>query len=225
MKPPCKLPLRPAPRGRPSKTDALLLRARIQATARKEFREHGYAATSIDAIARAAAVSRTTIYALYSDKRTLFNDMIQVTVRPPELFEDIVRDDRPPEVVLREAMVALNAAYYRASNIEIIRLCIAEVDRFPDLIEDVRERLALSLKHLCAYLVRLRAEGRIAVDDCWNATLLFNMLALGSLKPLLKQQDRMTEDEATSHIEMALGIFLRGCFVAAGTVAAPPESA
>lgn len=189
------------------------LRGRIQSAALQEFRQHGYAGASIDGIARAAAVSRTTIYALFTDKATLFTEMIKMTVTVTDIAGRVSFDDRPPRIVLREALLVLNRAYYRHPNLEVMRLCIAEADRFPALFEEVRDILATTLTGLAAYFERLRAEGRMLVSSASRAALIFNMLSLGSLKPFFVHQERLTSDEIDGHIDLALEIFLNGCFL------------
>lgn len=198
-------------RGRPSKEDAALLRRRILATALTEFRQRGYAGSGIEGIARAAGVSRTTIYALYCDKPTLFTEMIRATIVTSDLSRWVDFDDRSPEIILREAFVALSRVYYREPNFEIIRLCIAEADRFPDLFEQVRSSLGTTLNGLRAYLTRLLDAGRLAITDVERAAILFNMLALGSLKPFFVSQKRLTQEDRDGHIELALHVFLHGC--------------
>lgn len=202
-----------AMRGRPSKRDAVLLRERIQGAALAEFRRHGFAGSSIDGIARAASASRTTIYALYTDKETLFTEMIRASITGTDITSRVSFDDRAPQVVLREAMEALNKAYHREPNLELLRLCIGEADRFPILFEQIRDVLAQTLNGLTGYFDRMHRAGAMIVPDSHGAALLFNMLALGSLKPFFVQQGRMTAEEAGGHIDLALAIFLRGCFV------------
>ncbi len=199
-------------RGRPSKQDAQLLRKRIQATALEEFRRRGFAGTSIDGIARAASASRTTIYALYADKQTLFTEIVKATITGNDIAGVVAFDDREPAVVLREAMQVLNRIYYRQPNLEIIRLCIAEADRFPDLFEQVLSILARTLTGLVGYFERMRSTGSMIVEDSARAALLFNMLALGSLKPFFIHQDRLSHEDTCGHLDLALQLFLRGCF-------------
>jgi AcrR family transcriptional regulator len=212
MTEPIDEPARSAARGRPSKREAMLLRARIQAAALQEFRRRGFAGASIDGIARAASASRTTIYALYTDKATLFTEMIRSTVTTTDIAGQVIFDDRPPAVVLREALVALNGAYYRHPNLEVIRLCIAEADRFPALFEEVRAILVTTLDGLIDYFERLRREDRMMVESANRAALIFNMLSLGSLQPFFVHQERLTNDQIDGHLDLALEIFLNGCF-------------
>ena len=211
-----------AARGRPSKHEAMLLRERIQAAALSEFRQRGFAGTSIDGVARAAAVSRTTIYALYTDKATLFTEMIKASITITDIAGRVAFDDRPPRIVLREALGVLNRAYYREPNLEIMRLCIAEADRFPALFEEVRNLLAKTLTGLIAYFERMHRAGIMVVADAGRAALIFNMLSLGSLKPFFVHQERLSRDEIDGHLDLALDIFLGGCFTTAPAAPAAP---
>ena len=45
----------------------------ILAGAMQEFLKHGYAAASMDKIAKAAKVSKATVYSYFDDKENLFN--------------------------------------------------------------------------------------------------------------------------------------------------------
>lgn len=58
--------------GRPTKSAALERDQRLIEVATQLFLERGYEATSLDAVAEAARVSKPTVYARYGDKRGLF---------------------------------------------------------------------------------------------------------------------------------------------------------
>lgn len=53
----------------------------IIAAARNLFLEHGFTATSMDAIARSAGVSKATLYAYFPSKETLFAHLIEAQCR------------------------------------------------------------------------------------------------------------------------------------------------
>lgn len=215
---------RPTARGRPSKRDAVLLRERILQAAIENFMQEGYGGASIESVARLAGVSRTTIYSLYAGKEQLFTAMIHASVLGTDIGTQVAFDDRPPREVLREAMRTLNQAYYNEPNLEIIRLCTGVADRFPDLIRNVREVLGQRLTGLTRYFERLRDAGRLELADCNTAALLFNMLALGTLKPFLIHQSRLTESETAGHLDLALDIFLNGALRDPSDMAVKPSA-
>ncbi|WP_162527175.1 TetR/AcrR family transcriptional regulator [Sphingomonas solaris] len=200
-----------------------MLRKRIIDAALTTFRQHGYAGASIDGVARAAGVSRTTVYALYCDKPTLFAETIDAKIVISDLSRWVAFDDRDPEIVLRETLIALNRTYYRQPNFEVLRLCIAEADRFPELFEQVCTLLGTALVGLTAYLERLHAAGRLTIHDPGRAAILFNMLALGSLKPFLISGERLSPDDRGGHLDLALHLMLHGCLGPPPAPAAPTE--
>lgn len=51
--------------------------AQILCAARLEFLKHGFSETSMDAIARAASVSKATLYAYFPSKEALFSHLVQ----------------------------------------------------------------------------------------------------------------------------------------------------
>jgi TetR/AcrR family transcriptional regulator, mexJK operon transcriptional repressor len=63
-------------RGRPTRAETKKLDQAVREAAVATFVELGYADTSMDAIARAAGITRRSLYARYPDKRALFVDVI-----------------------------------------------------------------------------------------------------------------------------------------------------
>ena len=106
----------------------------VLAGAREIFLRDGFEGASVDDIARAAGVSKATLYSYFSDKRQLFQEVVQAECQrmSTEIVSQI--DDTMP---IREALSA--AAYgltkFLVSDFSqrIFRICVAERDRFPEL--------------------------------------------------------------------------------------------
>jgi TetR/AcrR family transcriptional regulator, mexJK operon transcriptional repressor len=126
--------------GRPRAADAALLGDRIVTAASMLFLRDGYAATSIEAIATAAAVSKRTFYARFEDKAAVFLAVVRVLIRTwlsrfdesPEsagTLEDalLIASRQMLDVVLTPTALALHA------------LVTAEAMRFPELAEALRQ--------------------------------------------------------------------------------------
>ena len=103
-----------------------------------EFLKGGYAATSMDKIAKAAAVSKATVYSHFGDKENLFNAVIQDLVK--DKFQTVIDLDsaqsleQDPKVVLSMmATKMLNDAKSDRSFLDFIRIIIGESGRFPEL--------------------------------------------------------------------------------------------
>ena len=63
--------------GRPTKSAAIERDQRLIEVATRLFLDRGYDATSLDAVAEAARVSKPTVYARYGDKRGLFAEVLR----------------------------------------------------------------------------------------------------------------------------------------------------
>ena len=63
-------------RGRPTQAEAKELHEKLREAAIATFLEYGYDATTMEAIAQAAGITKRTLYARYPDKRAVFLDVI-----------------------------------------------------------------------------------------------------------------------------------------------------
>ena len=63
-------------RGRPTQAEAKKLHQKLRTAAVATFVKYGYDGTTMEAIARAAGITRRTLYARYPDKRAVFVDVI-----------------------------------------------------------------------------------------------------------------------------------------------------
>lgn len=95
-KPAVKAPPRPR-RGRPTAEQAAAIDRAILAAATERFLAEGYAATSMEAVAAAAAVSKGTLYARYPTKEALLRAVFEARVAvwsAAATARDPRRDDR-----------------------------------------------------------------------------------------------------------------------------------
>lgn len=119
-------------RGRPRdpETDA-----RILAAALGQLTEDGFTGMSIDAVARAAGVSKATIYRRFTGKDDLATAAI-ATLPPPEFSED-AGDTRTRLVQMLDNV---RANVIDGPGIEIHHQILAEARRNPELVRMFRER-------------------------------------------------------------------------------------
>lgn len=104
----------------------------------EEFLANGYAATSMDKVAKTAGVSKATIYSHFGDKESLFNAVIQDLVK--DKFQTVTGLDsaqsleQNPKIVLSQIAnrVLTNAKSDRNFQ-NLIRIIIGESGRFPEL--------------------------------------------------------------------------------------------
>ncbi len=120
--------------GRPSREASEQFRERILDAATHLLLTHGYGATSIEAIASAAGVSKRTFYHRFDDKKTLMSAVVGRlinSVRPPTQVPPI--DGGGLEQVLQDLARLMLRAALNPNILALYRLIVAESARFPDL--------------------------------------------------------------------------------------------
>ncbi|MCE0506925.1 MULTISPECIES: TetR/AcrR family transcriptional regulator [unclassified Roseivivax] len=109
----------------------------VIAGARDVFLRDGFDGASVDDIARAAGVSKATLYSYFSDKRLLFLEVARLQCRD-QAEEAITHLDRsrPTEALLHEAGRTFVEIVFSPLAIQNCRMCLAEAERFPALAEE-----------------------------------------------------------------------------------------
>ncbi|PGH53729.1 transcriptional regulator [Azospirillum palustre] len=136
--------------------------------ATRAFLTHGYEASSMDAIAADANVSKRTVYNHFPGKRELFQAVVS------ELYEgfrsedgqSLLRHDQPPERALPAFLRSLLAHTGRPEVRGLLRLVIAEHQRFPELSQDYLEGgKSHAYALLDDYIAAQHARGRLNAPD------------------------------------------------------------
>ena len=171
----------------------------------EEFLKGGYAATSMDKVAKAAGVSKATVYSHFGDKENLFNAVIQDLVK--DKFQMVMGLDSPqsleqdPKLVLSKMSTnMLNTAKSDRSFHDFIRIIIGESGRFPELakayvnsvVKPTVEILTKYLKsHPALKLEDPEATVRIMMGSLIYYVMLQEMMYGKDIMPL--ESDRLVE--------------------------------
>lgn len=201
--------------GRPSKADAEQLAERIVDAATELFFALGYGATTIEAVARRAGVSKRTLYHRFEDKSALFAAVVHRTIErlrpPPDV--PLLRGESLPEILRGLADLILRAALSPPA-IQLHRLIVAESSRFPDLAGVMtREGASAEAIRLIAGLLEREARaGKLALDNPAFAAQQFLHLVTG-----VPQRRAMGLGKPMSSAELdawagdVVNLFLNGC--------------
>ena len=120
--------------GRPSRDEAAQLPDRILDAATELFFARGYGATSIEAVAQRARISKRTFYHRFEDKPALFGAVLHRIIeglRPPPAIPLVAGADIA-EILRRLASLILHAAL-TPQALALHRLIVGESARFPKL--------------------------------------------------------------------------------------------
>lgn len=135
--------------------------------ARVVFVAHGYERASMDEIARAASVSKATVYSYFADKRELFTAMYRAEMlRLAESAVELNDTHMPPERALHDAGRRMLDYLTSDFALAMYRICVAETPRFPEIGRAFYEG-GPELGRACfgAYLRAATERGRLRVDD------------------------------------------------------------
>ena len=180
--------------------------------AREVFMADGYEGASVDAIAKAAGVSKATLYSYFSDKRLLFMEVAKSECGLQiEEADAILSDDSDPREVLTVAAERMLSFFLSDFGRSIFRMCVAESDRFPELGREFYDTGPRVFREkMVWYLSGAVRDGELVIDDLELAADQFHELCKSSLFPelIFGIRDSATEAEKRRVIEGAVDTFL-----------------
>ncbi|RON90451.1 MULTISPECIES: TetR/AcrR family transcriptional regulator [Pseudomonas] len=191
----------------PAKRRAILDAAKIL------FLSHGYANTSMDAVAAEAGVSKLTVYSHFNDKETLFSSAVMAKCEeqlPPLFFE--LPAGIPVENVLLNIARGFHQLINSDESVNLHRLMMALGTQDPKLsqifFEAGPERMVQGMERL---LKRIDETGALSIDLPRNAAEHFFCLlkGAGNFRLLYCCGEPLSEEASESHVQEVVGLFMR----------------
>ncbi|MEM9552494.1 MAG: TetR/AcrR family transcriptional regulator [Pseudomonadota bacterium] len=151
--------------------------------ARDVFMADGFEGASVDDIARAAGVSKATLYSYFPDKRLLFIEVARVEcVRMAEETTAMIDEHQPIRdgltIAARQIVTFLTSRFAQ----QVFRVCVAESERFPELGRAFYENgPARGRAQLCEYFAKAVQCGDLVIDDLEIAAEQFSELCKARL--------------------------------------------
>src|SRR5690606_7767824 len=122
--------------------------ARILDAATQLFLRDGYAATSIEAVLEASGGSKATLYSYFSTKEDLFRAIVKEAVRTET--QPTLAQAGDPKAALVDFVVQAFAVMSSPRHRALLRLTVAERERFPDIARHYYEEWPLRNRHMLA---------------------------------------------------------------------------
>jgi len=186
--------------------------AQIILAAKDLFTSQGFGATSMDAIARTANVSKATLYAHFSGKEELFAAIVSHACRAQSrLLSAPDTDDMELTEALSEIGRNFLSLIVSSQAIAIFRVVIGETARFPDLGRIFFESGPNQMRAtLSAFLAKAAERGRLDIADPWRAAEhLIGMLQTPvHMHVLFGVKDKFTTEEIDKVVKDAVEAFL-----------------
>jgi AcrR family transcriptional regulator len=163
-------------------TDEASKRRQILEGARKMFMDFGFDGASMGEIAKAAGVSKGTLYVYFVDKCALFEAIVEEETVEQGKVAFNLDPTRDVPTTLHEFGEAYIAMICRPGGGSAIRTVMSIAERMPDVGRRYYERvLEKTINRLAAYLEAHVAQGELAIDDCPFAASQFMLMCQASL--------------------------------------------
>lgn len=211
-------------RGAPDK------RAQVLDAAVQEFLANGFDQTSMEGVAARAGVAKTTVYAHFPDKFTLFKSVVDRSSRSLAVQLDEAHfHESDPHARLESLMLTIVEATTVPEFLAFLRVMVSESARRPDLMYATDPGRTVDLIGLISSTLseEARQHDYELSDAPAFATLLLRIIVSSpQLDTLLFSRFQPDRALLEAHVKWVTTIFLRGIEPRAGetrTVAAPPD--
>jgi AcrR family transcriptional regulator len=197
----------------PNTADDSAKRRQIVQGARAIFLAKGFDAASMSDIARAAGVSKGTLYVYFENKEQLFEAIVheECLVHAEGAF-DLDHSDHDVEAVLTRLGSAYLGFICTTEKASVLRTVAAIADRMPEIGRVFYETgPAVGIAKLADYIQAQNQAGALAVDDCRVAAAQFLDSCKSTLfmPVLFNFGEAPLADSIKYVVGIAVGVFMR----------------
>ena len=185
----------------------------ILTAARELFLNSGYGSTSMDAVAKHAGVSKSTLYAHFENKEQLFGAVVG-TVRQ-RLHDALTSVSTTDERDINKMLCQIGTQFMRyvtePTSLTIFRVVIGELNTFPELGREMYQSGQIVIGGLISDFFRQWTEaGLLNIEDTKLAARQFLTLVKGDLqfRCLCDVDQTLSETEIKRNVEAAVAMFL-----------------
>ncbi|MCD0415764.1 TetR/AcrR family transcriptional regulator [Rubrivivax sp. JA1024] len=213
-----KAPVARSRGGRPTRTAALQRDLRLLDVATRLFMERGFDATTIDAVAEEARVSKLTVYSRYTDKRGLFEAALRREIAhwlAPLSNGVEERRNNPYNGSLEAWFVSIGRQIQDVGSAPrvtaIMRTLSFQATNFPDLARlAYEEGWGRAVSTLAELFDHFNEQGLVRVPDAAAAAETFLNIVVGPLSRLTMFNIAIDEKTRDRQLRLAVKLFLNG---------------
>jgi AcrR family transcriptional regulator len=166
------------PRGRP-RVDPDVRKTSIVRTALRVFIEVGFVETTMELIAARCAISKATLYTVFSSKRDLFTSVMEAAVRLEIPAGDV--EEHSVAKTLETILLPLSAGHESELDDRdaVLRIVYRQAHEHPELWEIYRVTTGRESERLTEWLLKQQAQGLLIIDDAAMIAQMLMNVALG----------------------------------------------
>lgn len=176
------------------------------------FMQEGYGAVSMEQVARAAGVSKQTVYSHYGSKESLFSAAIEQKCEDYEIGYQEADKERPVEEFLQEFIQHFSDLVTSEAGISIHRVCIGEADKRTELSQLFWNAGPLPImQRLTHYLEAQVRRGTLDIDNVHFAAdqLLFMVKSDVHMRGVLGLPTEEARRELPDYLASCLKVFMK----------------
>lgn len=195
----------------PFDEEASSKRRQILDGAQKVFMDLGFDGASMNEIARAAGVSKGTLYVYFADKNRLFEAILEDEALQKSKIVYNLDPERDVETTLREFGRVYIGTMCRPGGGSSIRTVMAIAERMPDIGRQFYQNvLAKTFSRLADYLQARIKPDNLAIEDCELAAAQFMQMCQATLfLPFVFQAEPAPSAERIARVvDSATRVFL-----------------
>jgi TetR/AcrR family transcriptional repressor of mexJK operon len=198
--------------GRPTASELERRKGLVMDVATEHFVSQGYAATSLVDIAKDAGVATRTLYQHFGDKEAIFREVIFARDADAALEQPKVQPGDTLYDALQRGGYYAYQVTFRDRSIGLMRLMIAESNRFPEFMQSVATSIFGRFHRNIEKLFEgLEAAGLIPEGNHARSAELFSDLVLGS-HPIMTYTNWNADPPTESDLNDRIMLFIRGSF-------------
>ncbi|MBR0757930.1 TetR/AcrR family transcriptional regulator [Bradyrhizobium jicamae] len=205
--------------GRPTRDAAIARDQRLIEVATRLFLERGFDATSVDAVAEAARISKPTLYAQYGDKRGLFaavlRRQIALWLAPLAAAARDMQDDKSSDLSVEQRLIELGrqllSLHCEADAVAFSRILTAQAINFPEVAKlAVDEGWSKALSTTAEFFDHLVACGALDLEDTTIAAETFLNMVVGHTHRMATFGIPIDVKDAEKRVQVSIRLFVAG---------------
>jgi AcrR family transcriptional regulator len=204
--------------GRPTKSAAIERDQRLIEVATRLFLERGFDATSLDAVAEAARVSKPTVYSRYGDKRGLFAEVLRREIArwlAPLAEAAEVQLTRSADISVEQRLMEVGREMLLFTcgpdAAAFSRMLTAQSINFPEFAKLAKEEGWLKAVATTArFFDHLVAQGALDLEDTTVAAEVFLDVVVGHTHRMATFGMALEMKTAEKRMRAAIRLFLTG---------------
>ncbi len=177
------------------------------------FTEQGYAATSMDFIAKNADVSKQTVYSHFGSKDELFSASVEYKCESLHILDLSLHDLSDPQTILFKLAQNFTDFITSKEACAVHKICVFESTTYPQVSEMFYKAGPLRVTNEVTLLMaKLHQQKILDIENPKQAALQFLNMMKGELwmQTEFNIKDRISPEEVEKYLRDSVAFFIRG---------------